>query len=255
VISHDGRTCHEIAADCIAVSGGWTPAVNLYSMAGGALRWDERASMFVPSLELPHISVVGACAGELEAGEVPADRRPSAAALSALGRRPGKVFVDLQNDVAESDVALAARENYRSVEHLKRYTTLGMATDQGKTSNVNALVLMGGHTQRTPPQVGTTQFRPFKPVTLNAIAGGRSGERIKPLKRMPRGMTRHVQQGARLGVRWLAAPGGLMSALKSLWRWRRSGRPCMSVRRSGCSKARRWARSRSTARIRPSFST
>jgi len=186
VIGHDGRTRHEIAADCIAVAGGWTPAVNLYSMAGGRLRWDERASMFVPASALPGISVVGACAGDLEAGEVPADNRPSAAALSALGRRPGKVFVDLQNDVADSDVALAARENYRSVEHLKRYTTLGMATDQGKTSNVNAIVLMGGHTQRTPPQVGTTKFRPpFKPVTINAIAGSRSGERIKPLRRMP----------------------------------------------------------------------
>ena len=186
VISHDGRQRHEIAADCLAVAGGWTPAVNLYSMAGGKLRWDERASMFVPSLELPGVTVVGACAGQLDAGEVPADNRPSAEALSALGRRPGKVFVDLQNDVAESDVALAARENFRSVEHLKRYTTMGMATDQGKTSNVNAIVLMGGHTQRTPPQVGTTKFRPpFKPVTLNAIAGGRRGERIKPLKRMP----------------------------------------------------------------------
>ncbi len=186
VIGHDGRTRHEIAADCIAVAGGWTPAVNLYSMAGGRLRWDERASMFVPASALPGISVVGACAGDLEAGEVPADNRPSAAALSALGRRPGKVFVDLQNDVADSDVALAARENYRSVEHLKRYTTLGMATDQGKTSNVNAIVLLGGHTQRTPPQVGTTKFRPpFKPVTINAVAAGRSGERIKPLKRMP----------------------------------------------------------------------
>ena len=186
VIRHDGRLRHEIAADCIAVAGGWTPAVNLYSMAGGKLRWDERAAMFVPALDLPGITVVGACAGALEAGEVPADNRPAAAALSALGRRPGKVFVDLQNDVAASDVALAARENYRSVEHLKRYTTMGMATDQGKTSNVNAIVLMGGHTQRTPPQVGTTKFRPpFKPVTINAIAGGRRGERIKPLKRMP----------------------------------------------------------------------
>jgi sarcosine oxidase subunit alpha len=186
VISHDGGTRHEIEADCIAVAGGWTPAVNLYSMAGGRLRWDERSSMFVPALALPGIEAVGACAGEIDAGEVPADNRPSAAALSALGRRPGKVFVDLQNDVAASDVALAARENFRSVEHLKRYTTLGMATDQGKTSNVNAIVLMGGHTQRTPPQVGTTKFRPpFKPVTINAIAAGRSGERIKPLRRMP----------------------------------------------------------------------
>ena len=185
-ISHDGGQRHEIAADCIAVAGGWAPAVNLYSMAGGRLRWDEQASMFVPSLALPGITVVGACAGDLQAGPVPADNRPSAAALSALGRRPGKVFVDLQNDVAASDVALAARENYRSVEHLKRYTTMGMATDQGKTSNVNAIVLMGDHTQRTPPQVGTTKFRPpFKPVTINAIAAGRSGERIRPLGRMP----------------------------------------------------------------------
>jgi sarcosine oxidase subunit alpha len=186
VIGHDGCQRHEIATDCIAVAGGWTPAVNLYSMAGGKLRWDERTSMFLPDLDLPGIALVGACASDLDAGEVPADNRPSVVALSALGRRPGKVFVDLQNDVAASDVALAARENYRSVEHLKRYTTMGMATDQGKTSNVNAIVLMGRHSQRTPPQVGTTKFRPpFKPVTINTIAGGRSGERIKPLKRMP----------------------------------------------------------------------
>ena len=192
VMSHDGRVRHEFSTDCIAVSGGWTPAVNLYSMAGGKLRWDDRASMFVPSLKLSGITVVGACAGEFQAGEVPADNQPSAAALkaaaarSAWGLRSGKVFVDLQNDVTASDVALAARENFRSVEHLKRYTTMGMATDQGKTSNVNALVLMGGHTNRTPPQVGTTKFRPpFKPVTINAMAAGRCGQRIKPLKRMP----------------------------------------------------------------------
>jgi sarcosine oxidase subunit alpha len=197
VVGHDGRTRHEIAADCLAVAGGWTPAVNLYAMAGGKLRWDERTSMFVPASELPGITVVGACAGGLDAGEVPADHQPSAAALASLGRRPGKVFVDLQNDVAASDIALAARENYRSVEHLKRYTTTGMATDQGKTSNVNALVLMGAHTQRTPPQVGTTKFRPpFKPVTINAMAAGRSGERIKPLKRLPA----HSWHAARNGL-------------------------------------------------------
>jgi sarcosine oxidase subunit alpha len=117
---------------------------------------------------------------------VPSDNRASEVALAALGRTPGKVFVDLQNDVAASDIALAARENYRSVEHLKRYTTMGMATDQGKTSNINALVLMGSHTQRTPAEVGTTKFRPpFKPVTLNALAAGRSGARYRPIKRLP----------------------------------------------------------------------
>jgi sarcosine oxidase subunit alpha len=151
--------------------------------------------MFAPSKDLPGITVVGACAGKLDIGWVPADNRPTSLALSALGQTPGKIFVDLQNDVAASDVALAAQENFRSVEHLKRYTTMGMATDQGKTSNVNAIVLMGALTQRTPPQVGTTKFRPpFKPVTINTIAGGRSGERFKPLKRMP-GHDWHTERG------------------------------------------------------------
>lgn len=201
VVSHDGRIRLEMLTDCIAVAGGWTPAVNLYSMAGGKLSWNDRASMFMPSIELSAIHVVGACAGDLQVGEVPADNRPSAAALAAVsgaswfGRHPGKIFVDLQNDVTDGDVALAARENYRSVEHLKRYTTMGMATDQGKTSNVNAIVLMGCETQRTPLEVGTTKFRPpFKPVTVNALAAGRSGERIKPLRRMP-GHSWHEAQG------------------------------------------------------------
>src|ERR1700745_3852123 len=80
--------------------------------------------------------------------------------FAPLARVRGKQFVDLQNDVSAEDVALAARENYRSVEHLKRYTTTGMGTDQGKTSNVNALLLMGTYTGRPPAQVGTTRFRP-----------------------------------------------------------------------------------------------
>jgi sarcosine oxidase subunit alpha len=198
VIDHQGSIRLEVSADCIAVAGGWTPAVNLYSMAGGKLRWDERSSMFVPSSELAGIQVVGACAGDVDAGAVPADNRPSAEALAAQGHRTGKVFVDLQNDVVAGDVVLAAQENYRSVEHLKRYTTVGMATDQGKTSNVNAIVLMGGQTQRRPSEVGTTKFRPpFRPVTINALAAGRSGERIKPLRRMP-GHEWHVARGALL---------------------------------------------------------
>jgi sarcosine oxidase subunit alpha len=116
---------------------------------------------------------------------VPADNQPTAAALASLRAQAGKQFVDLQSDVATSDIELAARENYRSVEHLKRYTATGMATDQGKTSNVNALVLLGKATDRQPEQVGTTRFRPpFKPATINALLGGRSGERYRPLKRL-----------------------------------------------------------------------
>ncbi|WP_077034871.1 2Fe-2S iron-sulfur cluster-binding protein [Pelomonas sp. KK5] len=217
-----GRATRIDNVDCIASAGGWTPAVNLWSMAGGKLRWVEESSMFVPDRAIEGIAIVGASAGvfDLERalehatlcgrgdkasapagglGFVPARNTPPEPALAALiasGRKPGKTFVDLQNDVSAADVALAAQENYRSVEHLKRYTTMGMATDQGKTSNINALVLMGTATQRKPAEVGTTKFRPpFKPVTLNAVAAGRNGPRTKPLKRMP-GEAWHAARGA-----------------------------------------------------------
>ena len=212
VAAHGGGALQQLDADCIASAGGWTPAVNLHSMAGGTLRWADEQAMFVPDRAAPGIDSVGACAGVFDEaralahaaavgrgiaqpapvgglGTIAVNSSPSVAALAALsaaGRTPGKVFVDLQNDVTADDVSLAARENYRSVEHLKRYTTMGMATDQGKTSNVNALVLLGQLTERNPGQVGTTKFRPpFKPVTLGALAAGRSGGRYKPLKRLP----------------------------------------------------------------------
>ena len=245
VSGHSGGPLQRIDADCIASAGGWAPAVNLYSMAGGKLRWVDEAAMFVPDRRLPGIDSVGACAGVFDTGRalehadavgrdaaplapapiggvgyVPANNSPADAALAALGRAPGKVFVDLQNDVTAADVALAARENYRSVEHLKRYTTMGMATDQGKTSNVNALVLMGELTQRSPSQVGTTKFRPpFKPVTLGALAAGRSGERYKPLKRMP-------------GHAWHAAHGPLLEEFGGWLRpaaYPRAGEPLVAA--------------------------
>jgi sarcosine oxidase subunit alpha len=107
-----------------------------------------------------------------------------------------KQFVALQNDVTIDDVRLAAQENYRSVEHLKRYTTTGMGTDQGKTSNINALVLMGEQTQRAPPAVGTTKFRPpFAPITMGALVGRRVGSLYRPLKHTP-AQAWHEQRGA-----------------------------------------------------------
>ncbi|MEO7939863.1 MAG: 2Fe-2S iron-sulfur cluster-binding protein [Burkholderiaceae bacterium] len=212
VAGTDGGGLQTLAADAVASAGGFTPNVNLYSQAGGTLTWREGESMFVPERLLPGIAVVGACAGifDLDAalahaeavgrlapgdtmpeapsggvGRVPADNQPTAAALAARSARPAKQFVDLQNDVTSADVLLAARENYRSVEHLKRYTTMGMATDQGKSSNVNALVLMGKATDRAPQQVGTTRFRPpFKPVTIHALVAGRTGERHRPLRQL-----------------------------------------------------------------------
>ncbi|HET9331829.1 MAG TPA: glycine cleavage T C-terminal barrel domain-containing protein [Steroidobacteraceae bacterium] len=130
---------------------------------------------------------------------------PPAAPLGGAGRAEvfaplaglrGKQFVDLQNDVSVQDVELAARENYRSVEHLKRYTTTGMGTDQGKTSNINALVLMGQYTGQAPEAVGTTRFRPpFAPVTLGTIAGRRTGSLYRPLKYLP-AESWHLARGA-----------------------------------------------------------
>jgi sarcosine oxidase subunit alpha len=215
-----GAVQRELATDLIASAGGFTPNVNLYSQAGGSLCWVPESSMFVPRVNLPGVAVVGACAGvfSLDAalaqaervgqlapgsvqplfqtggvGWVPADTR---AEPSWLPSRPGKVFVDLQNDVAASDVELAARENYRSVEHFKRYTTNGMATDQGKTSNVNGLVILGAATGREPQDVGTTKFRPpYKPVTLGALVGGRTGARYRPLKPLA-ARAWHIARGA-----------------------------------------------------------
>ncbi|NIV25570.1 MAG: sarcosine oxidase subunit alpha, partial [Gemmatimonadetes bacterium] len=100
--------------------------------------------------------------------------------------RHGKRFVDLQNDVTAEDVALAAREGYRSVEHLKRYTTLGMGTDQGRTSNVNGLAILAGLQGNEIPRVGTTTFRPpFTPVSMGAVTAREVGHDLAPLRLSP----------------------------------------------------------------------
>jgi sarcosine oxidase subunit alpha len=246
VAQADGSSRRRIEADALLHTGGPTPNVSLHSQAGGGLRWDEAGAMFVPSRLAKHVAVVGACAGAFDldaarahargvglgivaaapvggAGHVLADNAPTPQALAALGRKPGKTFVDLQNDVTAADIAQAARENYRSVEHLKRYTTTGMATDQGKTSNVNALVLLGQATGRAPGDVGTTKFRPpYKPVTLGAIVGGRQGERHRPLRHLP-AHDFHVARGAlfeEFGGWWRPAayPRAGESLAQAAWR-------------------------------------
>jgi sarcosine oxidase subunit alpha len=202
---HKGRS-ERFECDLILNAGGFAPAVHLHSQAGGRLRWLDAQAMFVPDGAAPGVVSVGACAGLFKPGDVHAHAvavgeaiargRPAPAAPSGGGEAAevfapltnvrGKQFIDLQNDVSAQDVALAARENYRSVEHLKRYTTTGMGTDQGKTSNINALLLMGAHTGRAPPEVGTTRFRPpFAPVTLGLIAGRRAGSLYRALKELP----------------------------------------------------------------------
>jgi sarcosine oxidase subunit alpha len=210
-----GGRGERLECDLILNAGGYAPAVHLHSQAGGRLRWLSEAAMFVPE-GAPGVLNVGACAGvfaraaavshaaalgeAVARGTVPPPAPVGGAGASEVVTRVagvgGKQFVDLQNDVSADDVALAARENYRSVEHLKRYTTTGMGTDQGKTSNINALLLMGEYTHQGPAQVGTTRFRPpFAPVTLGMIAGRRVGALYRPLKRLP-AHDWHASQGA-----------------------------------------------------------
>jgi sarcosine oxidase subunit alpha len=192
-----------IVADCLLVSGGFTPTVHLFCQARGRLRFDEGIAAFVPGDRLPGFAVAGAANGRFALSGVLADGHAAGGGRGTAARsvtpddsyavepawpKPrGKArqWIDLQNDVTVKDVELAARENYRSVEHLKRYTTLGMATDQGKTSNMNGLAAMAAITGRTIPETGTTTYRPpFVPVPLTVISGRRRGELFNPVRRL-----------------------------------------------------------------------
>ncbi|QKD00305.1 sarcosine oxidase subunit alpha family protein [Mesorhizobium loti] len=194
--------------DCVLVSGGWTPTIHLFGQARGKLAWSDARAAFLPGDPVDGISVAGAAAGAVSLSEVFAGAQKAVAPLgetkAALPRSTGpeatggitaawplpgskgRIWIDYQNDVTVKDVELAARENFVSVEHLKRYTTLGMATDQGKTSNLPGLALMAGITGRTVPEVGTTTYRPpFTPVPLASFAGARVGELMAPVRRLP----------------------------------------------------------------------
>lgn len=186
--------------DTILCAGGTTPTVHLWCQAGGKLDHDPSRDMLVPREGTAPMTVIGAARGTLDLDAAVAEGRAAAAseALHAAGSGarnahvfrprpdlPGRQWLDMQNDVTLKDVALAAREGFTSVEHLKRYTTLGMATDQGRTSNFAGLAAMASLTGRTIPETGTTTFRPpFQPVPLRALAGPARGELYHPLKRL-----------------------------------------------------------------------
>ncbi|ARR55897.1 sarcosine oxidase subunit alpha family protein [Rhizorhabdus wittichii DC-6] len=208
----DGGTLR-LACDLLAMSGGSNPNVGLFSQSGGRLAFDEELTAFRPAQSVQNERSAGAAAGlrtldgALASGHAAGtgdgaapratDAHP-APAVTACWRidAPGKAFVDMQNDVSADDIGLAARESFRSVEHLKRYTTLGMASDQGKTSNVNALAIMAGLTGQGIAETGTTRFRfPFVPVALGAFAGRAHGELLRPLRRLAL-HDRHVALGA-----------------------------------------------------------
>jgi len=212
----EGSPLSEIACDCVAMSGGWSPVVHLWSHCGGKLVWDEAAAMFRPDVTRPptgaagqgFVATAGSASGHLTTGAVLADAHAAAGGTGAAaqaedtpeaplqpvwimpqGAPPAlraKMWLDYQNDVKVSDVQLAAREGYQSVEHTKRYTTLGMATDQGKLSNINGLAVLSDALAAPIPQTGTTTFRPpYTPVTIGALAGEARGEVFQPLRRTP----------------------------------------------------------------------
>ena len=201
-----------MSCDLLAMSNGWNPNVQLACHLGHKPVWDETISTFVPAALPPGMSVAGAGAGCFSLAQALADgQRCGAEAASACGFvakpepvpatepegsrvapvwRPrvskGKAFVDFQNDVTHADVELSWREGFRAVEHLKRYTTLGMATDQGKTANVAGLAIMAELTGRSIPDVGTTSFRPpYTGVSIGALAGHHRGKDFRPTRLTP----------------------------------------------------------------------
>ena len=208
---------HAVTVECdvVGMAGGWSPVVHLSSHGGIKPKYDEAVAGFVPGgFPSSHFGA-GAMMGTFGLSAAIAEGAnagASAAASAGFGKtRPvfapehvtdrtyailpswappqigkGKAFVDFQSDVTLKDVKTAHQEGYRSVEHLKRYTTLGMGTDQGKTSNINALALMAEYRGITIPEAGTTTFRPpYAPLTMGAIAGRTVGSHFRPVRRSP----------------------------------------------------------------------
>ena len=249
-----------IDCDCIAMSGGWNPTVHLFSQSRGKLTWDDARAMYVPG-PAPKINPsrsAGACNGSLglatclsegaEAGAeaaraagiegVSAATMPSVADVAEQPLRPlwevpshghPKKFHEFQNDSTSADLELASREGYISVEHTKRYTTTGMGTDQGKTSNVNAIGIMARVQGKTIPEIGTTTFRPnYTPVTFGAA----TGQNVGPLFQQERESAMHS---------WHVAHGAVFEDVgdwKRPWYFPKPGEDMHAAVQRECKQAR-----------------
>jgi len=202
-----GGETFEVESDCLAMSGGWNPTLHLTCHMNGRPRWSEELAAFVPvEGAVPGLVAVGAANGAMSThGALVSGHAAAVKAVEALGRRvpdvalpeaedrpyvlkalwavegKGRAWLDFANDVTTKDVKLAAQEGYRSVEHMKRYTTQGMAPDQGKNSNVAALAVLADATGRGIPETGTTTFRPpYTPVSIAAMGAGGRAEGFAP---------------------------------------------------------------------------
>jgi sarcosine oxidase subunit alpha len=182
-VEHGEVSAPALNCDVVAVSGGWTPTIHLYSQAGGSLDYDEEKCCFVPRACAQNVQVVGAANGDFDPVEGEQVIEPY---WYTQGVATHKQWLDFQYDVKVSDIELAARENFVSVEHVKRYTTSGMSVDQGKTGNINTLAVMAELSGRKIPEVGTTKFRPpYHPATLGTFAGRTVGELYAPTQQLP----------------------------------------------------------------------
>ncbi|MAY60605.1 MAG: sarcosine oxidase subunit alpha [Rhizobiales bacterium] len=197
-----GGKQRSVDTDALIVSAGWTPTLHLYSQSRAKVVWDDETDRFVPGKPVQEMVTIGACNGTDETADLVAEASEAGAHAarlagvaetgdrtapqavsgtsrkgSLMGAAPGagpdttvKAFVDFQNDVTAKDIRLAVREGMHSIEHVKRFTTNGMATDQGKTSNIHGLAIAADMLDKPIPQVGLTTFRlPYTPVTFGAI--------------------------------------------------------------------------------------
>ncbi len=198
-------TLGTIPCDAIAMSGGWSPIVNLMCHRGAKPTWNETIAAFEPPHVGEHFVAAGSAAGHMLLSECLRDGgtagtvkgksmavpkcRDEAFAITPfwwVKQSTGKAFVDYQNDATSKDLPLAAREGYSDIELAKRYTTAGMATDQGKLGNVNAIAILAEATGKSMQQVGTTTFRPFyTPVSFGAFAGPSTGHHFQPVRKTP----------------------------------------------------------------------
>ena len=206
-----------VGCDLLLMSGGFSPSVHLFSQSSGRMRFDNARQAYLPDVSIERERSAGACRGvsglpdvladgseagadaarragfpaeasswQVEAADA-ADHSSFVGALPRRGAgRRARAFVDFQNDVTAKDITLAIREGFQSIEHIKRYTTTGMATDQGKTSNMNVLGIVSKSLDRTIPEIGLTTFRmPYTPTTFGVFAGMARGELFEPVRRTP----------------------------------------------------------------------
>ncbi len=228
----------EVACDALGVSAGWQPAVHLWSHARAPLAWDEASRSFRPKGSRPPLLAVGSVNGAPTLDAAFADAMSAVRQVLAHAGRPdellvarptvqeakltaevgslpraaesdsGRQWLDYLHDVTVADAEIALQEGYEHIELLKRYTTCGMAADQGKTSNLNALLSVAEMTARSAAEVGTTTFRPpYTPVTLGALAGRQGGARYLPRRLLPA----HAEHEA-LGAHWWEAGGWMRPA-------------------------------------------